>query len=94
LNRGGGYSKLKKHEKAIADFSSAINYSSDEFKKATFIHHLRGQEYTEAGDYEKAIDDFSESIHLNPAHIKSLLMRGDAYIGAGKKYKAKADFDE
>jgi tetratricopeptide (TPR) repeat protein len=94
LNRGITYSKLKNHEKAIEDFSSAIHYGSDELKKEKFIFHLRGQEYTEIGDYEKAIDDFSESIRLNPLHIKSLLMRGNAYFGACKKDKAKEDFDE
>jgi len=94
LNRGITYSKLKNHKKAIEDFSSTIHYGSDELKKETLIFHLRGQEYTEIGDYEKAIDDFFESVRLNPSHIKSLLMRGNAYFGAGKKDKAKEDFDE
>jgi len=94
LNRGIFYSKLKNHEKAIEDFSGAIHYGSDELKKEMLIYHLRGQEYTEIGDYEKAIDDFSKSIRLNPSQIKSLLMRGNAYFGAGKKDKAKEDFDE
>ena len=49
---------------------------------------------SEEGNMEKAIDDFSESIRLNPAHIRSLLMRGNAYLGLGEKDKAKADLDE
>jgi len=57
-------------------------------------YYNRGMAYTETGDYKKAIDEFSESLRLNPAHIKSLLMRGNAYFGAGEKDKAKADFDE
>jgi tetratricopeptide (TPR) repeat protein len=94
LNRGIIYSKLKKHEKAIGDFSNALNYGSEEFKNETFIFHLRGQEYTEIGNYVKAIDDFSESLRLRPDYDKSLLMRGNAYLGAGKKDEAKVDLDE
>jgi len=54
----------------------------------------RGMAYTETGNYKKATDEFSESLRLNPANIRSLLMRGNAYIGAGEKAKAKADLDE
>jgi tetratricopeptide (TPR) repeat protein len=94
LKRGIEYAKLKDHKKAIDEFSNAIKYGSDEFKKNTFIFYLRGQEYTEIAEYKKSIDDFSESIRLNPAHIKSILMRGNAYFGDGERDKTKADFDE
>jgi tetratricopeptide (TPR) repeat protein len=94
FNRGRDYSKLEDHEKAVDDFTSAINYGSEEFKKKTLVFHLRGDEYSWLRNYEKAIDDFSESLRLNPDYHKSLLMRGNAYIGAGKKDIAKADFDE
>ena len=94
FNRGITYSKMGKHKKAIDDFSGAIHYGSDEFKKEMLVFHFRGQEYTKIGDYEKAIDDFSESIRLRPDYIKSLLMRGNAFFGAGDKDKTKADFDE
>ena len=57
-------------------------------------YYNRGMAYTETGDYKNAINDFSESLRLNPAHNRSLLMRGNAYIGAGEKDKAKADLDE
>jgi tetratricopeptide (TPR) repeat protein len=87
FKKGIAYVKLKNHKKAIKKFSNAIKYGSDEFKKNTFIFYLRGQEYTEIADYKK-------SIRLNPAHIKSLLMRGNAYFGACERNKAKADFDE
>jgi tetratricopeptide (TPR) repeat protein len=93
FNRGEAYSKLENHKKAIDDFSSAINYGSEEFKTVTSIFYFRGEEYSWLRNYEKAIDAYSESIHLNPAHNRSLLMRGNAYLRAGKKDKAKADFD-
>jgi tetratricopeptide (TPR) repeat protein len=94
FNRGKNYSKLKEHEKAIDDFSKAIKYGPDEFKKKTLIFYLRGKEYTELANYEKAISNFSESLRLRPDYIRALLMRGNAYFGAGEKDKAKADMDE
>jgi tetratricopeptide (TPR) repeat protein len=81
-------------EKAIDDFSNAIHYGSDTFKKILPIHFFRGEEYTKVKEYGKAIEDFSESLRLIPDHIKALLMRGNAYFGLGEKDKAKADFDE
>ena len=94
FKKGTAYAELKKHKEAIEDFSHAINYGSDEFKKSTFIFHSRGREYTEMGDYKKAIDDFSESLRLYPDQAAILLFRGKAYHLAGDKEKAKADFDE
>jgi tetratricopeptide (TPR) repeat protein len=94
LNRGITYSKLKDHKKAIDDFSNVIQYGSDKFKRKTLISYQRGQEYMEIKDYRKAIDDFSEAIRLNYHYYKLLCMRGNAYLGAGEKDKAKADFCE
>jgi tetratricopeptide (TPR) repeat protein len=93
-NRGSKYSILKNHEKAIDDFSNAINYGSDEFKKETFIFYMRGDQYLCLRNYRKAIADFSEAIQFKPNHYQSLRMRGNAYLGAGEKDKANADFCE
>ena len=94
FNRGRNYSKLKEHEKSIDDFSRALYYCSDEFKKKMPLYYLRGQEYTEIKDYESAISNYSESIRLRPDLFRAFLMRGNAYLGIGDKEKAKADFDE
>jgi tetratricopeptide (TPR) repeat protein len=94
LKKGTAYAGLKKHKEAIDDFSNAIKYGSDEFKKSTFIFPSRGREYTEMGDYKNAIDDFSKSLRLNPDQAAILLFRGNVYHLIGEKEKAKADFDE
>jgi tetratricopeptide (TPR) repeat protein len=94
FKEGTAYAKLKKHKEAIDDFSNAIQYGPDEFKKFPYIFHSRGQEYTEMGDYKNAIDDFSETLRLNPDQAAILLFRGKAYHLAGEQEKAKADFDE
>jgi tetratricopeptide (TPR) repeat protein len=94
FNRGSAYSIMKDHEKAIDDFSNAIKYGSDAFKKETFIFYMRGNQYLSLRNYGKAIVDFSEAIQFRPDDYKSLRIRGNAYLGAGKKDKANVDFYE
>jgi tetratricopeptide (TPR) repeat protein len=73
---------------------------------SVLILNLRGKEYLELKEYSKAIEDFSETLRLRdndlspnskyfkPDYVDTLLMRGKAYYLAGKKDKAKADFEE
>jgi tetratricopeptide (TPR) repeat protein len=93
-NRGQNYSILENHEKAIDDFSNAIKYGSDKFKEKSLIFYMRGDQYLCLRNYGKAIADFSEAIRFMPNYYKSLRMRGSAYLGAGEKDKADADFYE
>ena len=93
-NRGMEYLYLNEYEKGIADLSSAINYGSDKFNKMTCIFHDRGKAYMRLKNLDKAIIDLTESIRLRPDKNEFLLTRRDAYLKAGKKDKAKADFDE
>jgi tetratricopeptide (TPR) repeat protein len=93
-NRGLNYLKLNDREKATKDFTQAIKYSSDEFKKHTGVFLHLGEVYLEKKYYEKAIDSFSESIRLMPGHHFSLFLRGFAYLMAGKKDDAIADIEE
>jgi tetratricopeptide (TPR) repeat protein len=93
-NRAITYSALGMHEKAMDDYSNAIKYGSDAFKKAVHIFQERGEKYMELKEYGKAIDDFSESLRLEPEINNTLLQRGKAYYLAGEKAKAKADFEE
>jgi tetratricopeptide (TPR) repeat protein len=93
-NRAADYSALGMHEKAVEDFSNAIKYGSDAFKKTQNIFLVRAEEYMKLENYGKAIDDFSESLRLKPDRNDILLLRGKAYYLAGEKDKAKADFDE
>jgi len=105
-NRGGYYSDLKMHEKAVDDYSSVLKYGSDAFKKECPIFLQRGQEYMEIKEYGKAVEDFSELLRLEPhndntrvifgrdIHGDILLLRGKTYYLAGEKDKAKADFEK
>jgi tetratricopeptide (TPR) repeat protein len=110
LNRGEFHSRLKEHNKAIEDFSNAINIASDvikdKLKTDVLILNLRGKEYLELKEYSKAIEDFSETIRLRdndlsseskyskPEYFDTLLMRGKAFYLTGEKVKAKTDFEE
>jgi tetratricopeptide (TPR) repeat protein len=71
-NRGRDYAKLKEYEKAIADFSYAIQYGSDEFKTETKIHQQRGLMYMEMENYGKAFADFTESA-MQKTNLKNSL---------------------
>jgi tetratricopeptide (TPR) repeat protein len=92
--RANRYTDLAMYEKAIEDLSSAINYSSNAFKKTVRIFLKRGKKYMELEEYGKAADDFTESLNLEKDHVNTLLMRGKAYYLAGEKDKAKADIEE
>ena len=93
-NRGNCYLKLEEHEKAIEDYTNAINFSSTEFKKVTKLFHIRGLEFMRIKEYEKAICDFTESINLGPDYIDTLFLRAKCYLFIGEHDKAKADLAE
>jgi len=96
FNRAQDYSELatQMQKKAIEDLSSAINCSSDAFKKRLSIFLKRGEKYMELKEYGKAADDFSESLNLEAGDVDTLLRRAKAYYLAGEKDKAKADIEE
>ena len=62
-NRGKAYYNLGEYEKAIADFTQAINMNPD-FAEA---YQSRGIAYQASGDYQKADRDFNQAkeIQLN-----------------------------
>ncbi len=56
------YGVLKEYDKAIVEFSKAIEL------RPTFgeAWHFRGISYSEKSEQDKAIADYSEAIKLNP----------------------------
>lgn len=81
-NRGTIYSELKENEKAVEDYTAAIEiYDKD--AKPWFN---RGTAYHEMGAYHLSIQDYKRSIELNPNHIKS-------YFSLGVLYYALGDYD-
>jgi len=82
LKRGQSYTDKNDYDKAIADYSKALQLNpnlADAYKK-------RGIAYALKGDYDQAIENLTQSIMLNPNDV-------DAYINRGIFYAIKEDYD-
>ena len=88
--RGIAYSSKKDSNKAISDFTKAIELGLESF---AFIYYFRGGEYFKIGQYDKAILDYSKSIELDPNYNGSYLFRSVCYTMIGEFDKANADKD-
>lgn len=60
------------YEKAIEDFSKAIEQDSDN----GIYYYQRGQIYLQDKDYEKAVADFKTTINLDPSFRQGICQRG------------------
>ena len=92
--RGLIYELEMKHDKAISDFSKAIDLGTS--KSGSYLaslYYSRGMVWNKLREYEKAVNDLSIAIDLNPdADIH--LERGDAYTQLGEYYAALDDYDQ
>jgi len=61
-HRGFLYMEKNDYDKAIEDFTQAININPEESISFSF----RGLAYKETGDFEKAREDFETSLKINP----------------------------
>ena len=73
--RGIVYYKLGEYEKALADFSSAIELSST--NKILFSN--RGDCYRNLKDYPRAIEDYTRSINIDPNYQQVYFWRAWTY---------------
>jgi tetratricopeptide (TPR) repeat protein len=88
--RGIAYQNLKKHQKAIYDFSSSIFL----FKNPD-SYNLRGVSYTKLKDYENATLDFNDAIKLqNGESADTFYNRGVLNFEMKKFENAIEDFNE
>jgi len=60
---GISYLNRKNYDKAIEDFTQAINLNTDHSE----LFGLRGLAYKEAGDFDKARADFAKALELDPS---------------------------
>jgi tetratricopeptide (TPR) repeat protein len=59
--RGDEYGKMGEHEKAISDYSRAIELKPE----VEHIYTSRGREYRAVGQKQKALQDFDKAISIN-----------------------------
>lgn len=86
--RGEAYRANSKTDKAIADFTKAIEIGVPNWAHA---YGNRGAEYLKKGDYSKALADFNKAIELEPKLAELRLGRGTAYLEIGNMEKARYD---
>ncbi|MFX4295316.1 tetratricopeptide repeat protein [Streptomyces bohaiensis] len=88
LARGRTYHEGGEHNRAIADFTRAIELNPDNEQS----HIRRGLAHHAAGNYELAITDLTRAIQLNPDNKLNHSWRGRTHHAAGNHDPAIADF--
>lgn len=79
LRRGEDFSGIHQYDKAIADYTTAIELKPD-YAEA---YNDRGFAYFLTGDFERAIRDYTRAIELRPNYPKAYNSRGVAYMAGG-----------
>jgi len=87
-NRGLAYFDQGKYEKAIADFSRAIELKRDYADG----YYNRGLAYQKKREYSKSVVDYTEAIKINPGYLKAYINRGQVYSANGDHENALPDF--
>ena len=88
--RGQLYDKLNQRDKAIADFSKAIELAPT----ATYIWYYRGSTHIKSGHFQEALADFTKATELAPQSARNWGARGMAYNRLNRPDKAVPDFDK
>jgi len=90
LMRGETLSGNQQYDRAIADYTTAIEMKPD-YAEA---YNDRGFAYYLKGDFERAISDYTRAIELRPNYPKAYNSRGVAYMQGGYgAAKSVPDFD-
>ena len=83
-NSGFSYAELGEHEKAIEDYSKAIELNP----KNAAVYNNRGISYRKLEEYKKAIEDYSKAIELEPGDADAYYNRAYSYRKLGEHEKA------
>ena len=82
-DRGVAYAMAAKHDRAVADFTKAIEINP----RDALAYSLRGTTYRDKGIYERAIADYTKAIYLDGRFA-------EAYVGRATVYYKKGDYDQ
>jgi tetratricopeptide (TPR) repeat protein len=88
INRGNAWFSKSDYDKAIADFTKAIEIDP----KDADAHYNRGVAWQRKSDYNKAIADFTKAIEIDPKDADAYHSRGFAWEEKGDLAKAIADY--
>jgi tetratricopeptide (TPR) repeat protein len=89
-DRGNAWHAKGDHDRAIADYSEAINLAA---KDATGDYN-RGYAWYARGDRDRAIADYNEAIKLDPRNATAYYNRGNAWYAKADYDRAITDYDE
>jgi tetratricopeptide (TPR) repeat protein len=88
LERGNAYKGMGQSEKALADWSRAIDLDSS----LAAAYTARATHYRLTGEHAKALPDLEQSIRLEPS-VDAYFQRGQVYAELGEHQKAINDYD-
>jgi lipoprotein NlpI len=86
-NRGLLYEKKGEYDKAIADFTRALELNP----KDEYAYYHRGYAYDSKGEYDKAITDRAKVVELSPKNAGSVRQLGISKFHAGDLNGAASD---
>lgn len=89
LLRGTGFEAIQQHEKAIADFDSAIKFQAD---LAEAYNH-RGSEQFKLGRFAASLADFDKFLELRPDQFAGHWRRGISCYYAGRFDEGRKQFE-
>ena len=87
-NRGRAYGSLGKNDKAIADFTKAIELDP----KLARAYLYRGIVYKMTSKYDNALADLNKAASLNPKSAMTFFNLAEVYAAKGMSDKAIADY--
>lgn len=90
IKSGEAYLERKEYEKAIADYSKAVELQP----LYGGAYYRRGKAYAKKKDYDKAIADYSNAVVLDNRNGDSYVQRGHAYLVQKQYDKAIADYSK
>jgi tetratricopeptide (TPR) repeat protein len=89
--RGGLYYVQQRWERAVADFTVAVEHVSAETPNVRHCLYLRGMAAQQLGEHLAAIADFTRTIELAPGDGAAYLRRSWSYREIGEAALAAAD---
>jgi tetratricopeptide (TPR) repeat protein len=90
LGRGEAYFELKEYEKAIADYTQAIEIDPHD----PTYYYIRGSLYQKFKAYQMAIADFTQAIKIDNKFAPAYYQRGVVYGLQGEFQKALTDAEK
>jgi len=90
IENGFFYAEKGDYEKAISDFTKAIELSPENSE----TYNNRGFAYMNKGYYDEALADFNKAIEINPKYSKAYNNRGLSYYNKKLYDEAISDFNK